>query len=150
SDPSYFGGHAEIGYFLTGETRGYGKGLWNRTKVLKPVGKGGMGAFQMAARLDYLDLNDASLKNGLTNNFTNGVSSLAALNSRLGRGGRQTGYMFALNWLPNDYFRFMLNYGHINVEGGPLAAIVDPLSSDPVDQRSYSVDLLAARMQIDF
>ncbi len=150
SNPSYFGGHAEIGYFLTGETRGYGKGIWNRTKVLKPVGKGGFGALQIAGRLDYLDLDDASLKNGLTNNFATGATSLAALNSRLGRGGTQTGYLFALNWLPNDYVRFMLNYGRIDVEGGPLAAVVDPLSTTPVDQRNYSVDLLAARVQIDF
>jgi hypothetical protein len=44
----------------------------------------------------------------------------------------------------------MVNYGRISVEGGPLAAAVEPLSSDPVDARSYNVDLLAARMQIDF
>ena len=150
SNPGFFGGHAEVGYFLTGETRGYGKGLWSRTKVLNPVGKGGMGAFQIAARYDYLDLNESSLKNGATNNFANGTTSLSALNSRLGRGGTQAGYLLGLNWYPMDYVRFMLNYGHIMVEGGPLAAIVKPLSLDPVDQRKYGVDLLTARMQIDF
>jgi phosphate-selective porin OprO and OprP len=150
SNPGYFGGHAEIGYFLTGETRGYGKGLWARTKVLNPVGKGGLGAFQVAARLDYLDLNDDALKTGLTNNFANGTTSLAAANARLGRGGTQTGYLFAVNWHPVDYVRFMLNYGNINVKGGPLAATVLPLSTDPVDERSYSVDLFTLRAQIDF
>jgi phosphate-selective porin OprO and OprP len=44
SNPSFWGGHVEVGYFLTGETRGYKNGLWDRTKVLKPLGKGGMGA----------------------------------------------------------------------------------------------------------
>jgi phosphate-selective porin OprO/OprP len=44
----------------------------------------------------------------------------------------------------------MLNYGRVNVEGGPLAATVDPLSTLPVDERDYSVDVLAARMQIEF
>lgn len=150
SNPSYFGGHAEIGYFLTGETRGYGKGIWGRTKVLKPVGKGGLGALQIAARLDYLDLEDDAVTNGATNNFANGTTSLAALNTRLGRGGTQLGYLLGINWYPMDYLRFMLNYGRINVKGGPLAATVSPLSADPVNERRYNLDLLALRAQIDF
>jgi hypothetical protein len=44
----------------------------------------------------------------------------------------------------------MLNYGRVNVEGGPLAATVDPLSTQAVDKRDYSVDVLAARMQLEF
>ena len=44
------------GYFFTGETRGYKDGLWDRTKVLKPFSKGGLGAFQVIGRVDYLDL----------------------------------------------------------------------------------------------
>jgi len=75
---------------------------------------------------------------------------LAALNARLGRGGTQSSYLLGLNWYPIDYIRFMVNYGRIDVEGGPLAAIVDPLSTLPVDQRNYSVDVLAARMQVEF
>jgi phosphate-selective porin len=109
-----------------------------------------LGAFQIAARFDYLDLDDDALKNGVTNNFATGTSTLAALNSRLGRGGTQTSYLLGLNWYPIDYLRFMVNYGRVNVEGGPLAATVDPLSTDPVDERDYSVDVLAARMQIEF
>jgi phosphate-selective porin len=90
------------------------------------------------------------LKNGVTNNFATGSNSLAALNARLGRGGTQTSYLLALNWYPIDYIRFMLNYGRVNVEGGPLAATVDPLSTQAVDKRDYSVDVLAARMQLEF
>lgn len=149
-DPSFFGIYAEAGYFLTGETRGYKDGLWGRTKVLKPIDKKGVGAFQIAGRFEYLDLDSNALKNGLTNNFLNGSSSLAALNARLGRGGTQTSYLLALNWYPIDYVRFMLNYGRVDVEGGPLAASVDPLSTLPVDQRTYSVDVVAARMQLEF
>ena len=149
-DPSFFGMYAEAGYFLTGETRGYKDGLWGRTKVLKPIDKKGLGAFQVAGRFEYLDLDSNALKNGLTNNFLNGSSSMAALNTRLGRGGTQTSYLLALNWYPIDYVRFMLNYGRVDVEGGPLAASVDPLSTLPVDQRKYSVDVVAARMQMEF
>jgi phosphate-selective porin OprO and OprP len=150
SDPSFFGMYAEAGYFLTGETRGFKDGIWARTKVLKPLNKKGLGAFQVAARYEYLDLDSNALKNGLTNNFTTGASSLAALDTRLGRGGTQSSYLLALNWYPIDYIRFMLNYGRVDVEGGPLAAIVDPLSVATVDDRKYSVDVVAARMQVEF
>lgn len=152
SNPSYFGAYGELGYFLTGETRGYkhGEGVWNRTKVKNPVSSGGSGAFQIAGRIDYVDLDDAALKNGVTNNFTSGVTSLAALNARLSRGGTQTSYLVALNWYPIDYVRFMLNYSHADISGGPLAALVDPTSLAPVDERSYGVDVFQARMQVEF
>jgi phosphate-selective porin OprO/OprP len=54
--PGFFGGYAELGYYLTGETRGYKGGRWDRTKVLKPVGGGGLGAVQLNLRYDHLDL----------------------------------------------------------------------------------------------
>ena len=41
---SFWGGYVEVGYFFTGETRGYKNGKWDRTKVLKPFGKGGWGS----------------------------------------------------------------------------------------------------------
>ena len=149
-DPTFFGGHFEIGYFLTGETRGYKNGLFDRTKVLKPFNQGGTGAFQLIGRIDYLDLDSARLKNGLTNNFATGVTSLAAANTRLGRGGKQTGYLGGLTWIPTDYVRFLLNYIHTEVEGGPLAATTVPISSKTVDKRKFSTDAVALRAQIDF
>jgi phosphate-selective porin OprO and OprP len=151
SNPAFFGAYGEVGYFLTGETRGYGSGnVWARTKVLNPINKGGSGAFQIAGRIDYLDLDTNALKTAPTNDFVTGTSSLAALNTRLGRGGTQTGYLLALNWYPIDYIRLMLNYIHVEVEGGPLAAIVEPLSTAPLDKRKYSTDGVALRAQVEF
>ncbi len=152
ADPEYFGAYGEIGYFLTGETRAYrrGEGIWGRTKVLNPVNKGGSGAFQIAARVDHIDLDDRALKNGLTNNFTTGATSLASASSRLGRGGTQTSYLLGFNWYPIDYIRFMINYGRIEVKGGPIASLVDPTSIVPVDGQDYGTDLFQARMQLEF
>ncbi len=152
SNPGFFGAFAEIGTFLTGETRGYNSklGTWSRPKVLKPFGKGGIGAFQIAARLDYVDLNSDALQAGPTNNFSTGTSSLSSLNARLGRGGEQMGYLVGLNWYPIDYVRFMFNYNHMNITGGPLASTVLPSSLIPVDERKYGVDVVAARVQIEF
>ncbi len=150
-DPTFLGLYGEVGYFLTGETRGYKDGAWSRTKVLNPLSTaGGTGAFQIAVRFEHLDLDSDELKSGLTNDFTSGATNLAALSARLGRGGMQTGYLLALNWYPIDHIRVMLNYGRIEVRGGPLAAQIKPLSVLPIDQRSFGTDLFAARFQLEF
>ena len=119
--PNLFGGYAEVGYFLTGETRGYRGGRWDRTHVLHPVGGegGGIGAFQVNLRYDYLDLNSGAI-----------------------RGGTQNGLEASLMWIPNDYVRFLLNYGHMIYND----AIIPATGGD----RDYSVDVLGARAQVDF
>lgn len=98
-DPTFFGGYAEVGYFLTGETRGYKNGQFDRTKVLNPVAKGGMGAFQVNLRYDHLDLND------------DGVI-----------GGKQQGYAASLIWIPQDYVRLLFNYSRLNYDDAAVAA----------------------------
>ena len=146
-NPSFWGGYLEAGYFLTGETRGYKNGTWDRTKVLKPFSKDGWGAVQVNARIDYLDLASKKLRNGFTNNFATGVFSPS---TGLGRGGTQLGYLAGLIWIPEDYFRILLNYGHAQIEGGPQAAVAKPDSSKPINKRKYGVDTLLARVQVDF
>ncbi len=150
SNPRYFGGFLEAGYFFTGETRGYKQGLWDRTKVRHPFSKGGWGALQLVARLDYLDLDSRTLTAAPTTNFANGNTSLAATGVREARGGTQTGYLLGLNWMPSDYLRLFFDFAHLSIDGGPFAAAADPLSSDPVYQRSYSTDSFAVRAQLDF
>ena len=95
----FFGGYAEIGYFLTGETRGYKGGVFDRTKVLNPVSGGGAGAFQINLRYDYLDLIDEGIV-----------------------GGKQRGYQASLIWIPQDHVRFLLNYGRMSYEDAAVVA----------------------------
>lgn len=97
--PTFFGGYAELGYFFTGETRGYRGGRWDRPKVLKPVGQGGFGALQLNLRFDHLDLNDSGIV-----------------------GGKQNGYEASLLWIPQDHVRFYLNYGRLQYEHAVIAA----------------------------
>lgn len=146
-NPSFWGGYAEAGYFLTGETRGYKNGLWDRTKVLKPFSQGGWGALQVNGRVDYLDLDSGKLKRGCSNNFTTGACTGSPV---LSRGGKQLGLLASLVWIPEDYMRFYLQYSHAAITGGPFAATVEPTSGKPVDERKYGVDAVAARAQIDF
>lgn len=120
SDPTFFGGYAEVGMFLTkGDTRGYKKGVFERVKPARPVGEGGFGAVQVNLRYDYLDLNDAGII-----------------------GGTQNGYQISLVWTPSDYVRFLMNYGRLDY--------TDALHFIPGASRNYGVDAFGARAQIDF
>ncbi|MBX7502584.1 hypothetical protein K3181_14160 [Qipengyuania sp. YG27] len=90
NDPTFFGGYVEAGVFLTDDTRGYKGGKFDRTKPVKPVGKGGFGSLQFNLRYDYLDLNDAGIV-----------------------GGKQDGYFASLIWKPTDYTALAVNYGRL-------------------------------------
>ncbi len=99
SDPTFFGGYAEIGWFLTGEKRGYRNGRFDRTRVIRPVEGGGAGAFQVNLRFDHLDL------------VSSGI-----------RGGRQNGWQASLIWIPTDHVRFLINYARLQYEDAAIAA----------------------------
>lgn len=100
ANPTFRGGYAEVGYFLTkADSVGYKGGAYDRIKPVNPLGKGGMGAFQVTARYDYLDLSDAGII-----------------------GGKQSTYGLSLMWVPIDYVRFIANYGHIDLTDSPILA----------------------------
>src|SRR4051812_7839661 len=148
-NPTFSGGYAEVGYFFTGETRGYKTGRFDRTKVLHPFNDGGWGALQLNARVDYLELRDR------VDGSSASVSAPFYVN-----GGKQLGYQASLIWNPIDYVRFIAQYGHIDVTGGPRASVatagppptlgIFPVgTSTPANQRKYGVDTFAMRAQVD-
>lgn len=100
SDPGFSGGYAEIGYFLTGESRGYKSGTFNRTKPANPVGDGGLGALQLNLRYDNLDLNSGTIT-----------------------GGKQDGYLASLIWIPIAYARLMVNYGRLEYSDAAISTL---------------------------
>lgn len=119
-DPTFFGGYVEVGYYLTqGDRRGYRGGRWERTRPASPIDEGGPGAWQVNLRYDHLDLTD----NGIV-------------------GGTQDGYMASLIWVPTDYTRMTLNYGHLEYANSVFAL--------PGGDRSWNADVLALRGQVDF
>ena len=142
-DPSFEGAYGEVGYYFTGESRGYKGGKWDRTKVLKPFDKGGWGAIQLNARVDYLNLNDR---------VGSSATNLTVANPNYVNGGKQLGYQLSLIWNPMDYLRFMAQYGHVDITGGPRA--ISPLFSaidlTPIDKRDYKSDTAAIRAQLEF
>ncbi|MFL6844986.1 MAG: OprO/OprP family phosphate-selective porin [Allosphingosinicella sp.] len=137
-DPSFRAAYAEVGYYFTGESRGYKGGRWDRPKVLHPLGGGGWGALQANARLDWVDLRDrvGSGANLAAPNYVNG--------------GRQLGYELSLIWNPIDYVRFQAQYARGGYKGGPRAATVVPGSTEPINLRDFDVDTFALRAQVEF
>jgi phosphate-selective porin OprO/OprP len=100
ASPTFFGGYVEGGFFLTGETRGYKDGQFDRVKVKNPLSKGGPGAFSINLRYDRLDLVDAGIV-----------------------GGSQNGLQASLNWKPSDYVLFGLNYARLDYDDAAVAQV---------------------------
>ncbi|GJM44896.1 MAG: hypothetical protein DHS20C21_17380 [Gemmatimonadota bacterium] len=95
TDPMFSGWYAYGSWFLTGEHRPYkiDSGTFQRVKPKENFdGDGGLGAWELAARVSHIDLNDA------------GVS-----------GGRLDDVTVALNWYLNPNFRWMANYIHADL-----------------------------------
>lgn len=102
ADPTFFGASIEAGLYLTDDSRAYGKGVFRTIKVKRPVGQGGLGAWQVNVRYDHLDLDDQATV-----------------------GGRQDAYMASLIWTPMDYVRFMLNYAKLDISNAAVSILGD-------------------------
>jgi len=102
---SFDGGYAEVSYTFGGHrTYVANAGAYSGVNPITPfsVKNGGMGAFEIAARVSYQDLVDQFLTN------------TAAAQPNAVNGGRQTNYDFGVNWYLNSNMRFMVNYIHSN------------------------------------
>lgn len=83
--------YAQAAYILTGEVRPYNKNnaVLGRIKPNCPTGKGGIGAWEVATRFSYMDLNASNVSGGRINNSTIG-----------------------LNWYLNNFTKFQFDYIH--------------------------------------
>tara|TARA_R100000789_G_scaffold58494_1_gene56436 strand:- start:39845 stop:41338 length:1494 start_codon:yes stop_codon:yes gene_type:complete len=89
---TFSGAYAHAGYFLTGEKRVYNRknGVFGRVKPNSNFGDcGGTGAWEIAGRWSYIDLNDENIQGSRLNDLTAG-----------------------LNWYLNPYTKFQWNYIH--------------------------------------
>jgi phosphate-selective porin OprO and OprP len=71
-----WGGYLGASCFLTGERRPYDakRGVFTRVKVDRPLQAGGAGAWELAARADYIDLNSDGVKGGEQISYIGGVN----------------------------------------------------------------------------
>lgn len=103
ADPTFHGAYVQMSYFLTGESRSYNreKGAFDRVKPIENFFRvrtcdgdveTGWGAWELAYRYSWLDLDDAGVLGGTTADHT-----------------------FGINWYWNPYMRLMFNYVHAQV-----------------------------------
>jgi phosphate-selective porin OprO and OprP len=98
-DLDFSGYYVEGSWFLTDDMRPYSasKGAYGKVKPKSIVGKGGMGAWQLAVRFSSIDLNDNDISGGEAENLSLG-----------------------LNWYATNNVRMTANYVHVlDVDGGP-------------------------------
>ena len=116
----FSGYYGYAAYMLTGETRPFKGGNFDRLKPFKELGKDGAGAFELALRYDKLDF---------------GSTPVAAR-----AGNRAESVTLGLNWYFNPYAKLMFNLIHFSGDNTPL---------DPVGAKTKG-DALATRLHLDF
>jgi phosphate-selective porin OprO and OprP len=140
ADNHFDGWYGQVAWTLTGESHTYNPqaGSYFRIYPSHPfsLSKGDWGAWEVAARLDYVNLNS---------NFTPGTALSA--NPDAIDGGSQRGVSVGLNWYPNDLIRFMLDYNHIDYDKENGTKVAGAPLGVPVGDR---FDAISLRSQVAF
>lgn len=120
-NPAFDSFYAAASYFLTGETRPFRNGNFDRVRPLSNFEPGGgWGALELALRYDHLDASETPI----TARTGNEVETFTT----------------ALNWYFNPNFKFQLNWIRFTGDNTPL---------DPVGA-STKGDAVAARIHLDW
>ncbi|HLI66036.1 MAG TPA: porin [Caulobacteraceae bacterium] len=151
ASPTFHGWYVEGSWMITGERRAYNKqtAAFDAPPVAHPFSwiGGGTGAFELAARYSDMDLN-----------FDAGAPGTAPKADAI-RGGEEQNWTVGLNWYPNSFLRFMLDYQNVRIQrlspcGGPNAftnASCAAVWSTPVGgQIGQSYSAVALRTQFAF
>ena len=117
---AFTGYYGYAAYMLTGETRPFKGGNFDRVRPFKELGKDGLGAFELAFRFDRLDLSNTPV---------------------LARAGNEAQSLtLGLNWYFNPYAKLMFNWVRFSGDNTPL---------DPVGSKTEG-DAFATRLHLDF
>ena len=140
ADADFGGAYGQVSWTITGEAHAYNPqaGSYFRISPRRPFSltTGGLGAFEVAARVSYVDLDS---------NFRTG--SALAVQPAAVDGGRQTGYTLGLNWYPNDLFRFLLDYNHVDYSKANGVVVKGFALGAPAGDE---LDALSLRAQVSF
>jgi len=137
-DLDFQGGYAEASYSFGGRRRYIPEtGAYSAVTPDHPFSLtgGGFGAFELAARWSYIDLND-QFTQGRAPHLTGGVN-----------GGAQRGIDVGINWYPNLNVKFMLDYIHTDIDKLWKPTTNGSASSTPAGAH---VQAVAARSQVAF
>jgi phosphate-selective porin OprO/OprP len=134
SDPDFSGYYVEGSWILTGERRKFNPATFafDAPPVDHPfsVASGGWGAFEIAARYSDIDLN-----------YHQGAFATAASADAV-RGGDQRIIAGGLNWYPNTFVRFLLDYQDVRIQRlSPSAATFQTPVGAQIGQHYHVVSL---------
>jgi phosphate-selective porin OprO/OprP len=108
ASPNFSGWYLEGSWLLTGESRLYNPSTaaFDGPLVAHPFSlrDGGWGAWELALRYSDADLN-----------FDPGAAGSAPATAAI-HGGDQQVFAVGLNWYPNQVFRFMLDFDHVQID----------------------------------
>jgi phosphate-selective porin OprO/OprP len=134
SDPDFDGYYVEGSYILTGERRKYNAGTaaFDAPPVNHPFSRqdGTWGAFEVAARYSDVDLN-----------YHAGAFGTAPSADAV-RGGEQRIVAAGLNWYPNTFVRFLLDFQDVRIDRlSPSAATFQTPTGVQIGQHYHVVSL---------
>ena len=116
----FTGFYGYASWFVTGETRPFKGGNFDRVRPFTELGKDGLGAFEVALRYDKIDLSNTPV---------------------LARAGNEASSItLGVNWYFNPYAKLMFNWVRFRGDNTPL----DPVGNDTAG------DVLATRLHLDF
>lgn len=156
SDDSFNGWYVQGSWVLTGEAKTYiaSNGAFGPPKLAQPfaLDGSGWGAWELAARYSELDLNDHV--NDTANIITNwtGATTRTFTYYNTVRGGEQRIATVGLNWYPNSFVRFALNYQWIDIDRlqAPATVTTSGTPALPMLDAGQTVQAIAFRSQISF
>ena len=119
----FHGNYSQVGYFLTGEHRPYDRkaAVVDRIIPNQSFGKGGIGAWEVAARFSHIDLTDDAIIGGRMDNLT-----------------------FGVNWFINPYVKWEFNYVHSWNDGRDHHPVLSDIYA------SSDINAFGTRVQADF
>ncbi len=130
NDYTFDGGYVQGSYFLTGESKNYNAyfGQFWRVNPKRTLAQGGIGAWEVVARWQTIDLNDKDVS-----------------------GGEASGYTLGINWYVNSFVKVLLSYGDLKVKGGKQCCVLNEVSAE-TEFQNYAGDVseYLLRVQLEF
>jgi phosphate-selective porin OprO/OprP len=112
---SFHGYYAYASWFVTGETRPFKGGNFDRVRPFTEVGKDGLGAFEVALRYDKIDLSESPIR----------------------RGNEAQSVTLGVNWYFNPFAKLMFNWVRFSGDNTPLDPIGNKAKGDAFATRLH-------------
>ncbi|MFC7536032.1 porin [Sphingomonas sp. GCM10030256] len=135
---SFNGFYGYASYFITGETRPFRGGNFDRVRPFTELGKDGLGAFEVALRYDKIDLSNTPGCRAAPTTAASFLIPCAA--TSIADGNEASSITLGLNWYFNPFAKLMFNWVRFRGDNTPL---------DPVGDKAAG-DVLATRLHLDF